>query len=42
MRVLGIRLGIFSFYQKESKNRKAGSNKQDERKTTTVLLPVSE
>lgn len=31
-----------SHYQDESENRKGGSIKQDERKTTTVLLPVLE
>lgn len=38
----GFQLGTFSHYQDESENRKAVSNKQDERKTTTVLLPVLE
>ena len=40
--VEGFQLGTFNHYQDESENRKAGSNKQDERKTTTVLLPVLE
>lgn len=34
--------GFFCLYRDESENRKAGSNKQDERKSTRVLLPVSE
>lgn len=38
----GFQLGTFSHYQDESENRKAGSNKQDERKASTVLLPVLE
>lgn len=44
--VCSFQLGDFFFffclYRDESENRKAGSNKQDERKTTRVLLPVSE
>lgn len=34
--------GLSGHYQDESENRKGGSIKQDEGKTTAVPLPVSE
>lgn len=40
--VCSFQLGTFGHYQDESENRKGGSIKQDEGKTTTVPLPVSE
>lgn len=42
MCVRELSAGTFGHYRDESENRKGGSIKQDEGKTTTVPLPVSE
>lgn len=39
---VSFQLGTFGHYRDKSENRKGGSIKQDEGKTTTVPLPVSE
>lgn len=39
---VSFQLGTFGHYRDKSENRKGGSIKQDEGKTTTAPLPVSE